>query len=102
MTNSARANARRHGAFLGWFQTQFQRLHLRRLRGTGIEVWELDVPVHSKALTVDGVMASIGSYNFSTSSEKNLEATCVVHDPALVTEVEAMFDRDLRGARRVQ
>lgn len=102
VTNSARANARRHGAFVGWFQTQYQRWQRRRLQGTGIEVWEMDVPIHSKALTVDGVLASIGSYNFSTSSEKNLEATCLIHDPALVTEVEAMFDRDLRRARRVQ
>lgn len=102
LTNSARANARRQGRILGWFQSLFQRLQLRRLRGSGIEVWEQDVPLHSKALTVDGVLASIGSYNYSTSSEKHLEATCVVYDPALVTEVEAMFDRDLRAARRVQ
>lgn len=102
ITNSARANARRNGAFVGWFQTQFQRWKLRGLRGTGIEVWELDVPLHSKALTVDGVLASIGSYNYSTSSENNLEATCVVYDPALVTEVEAMFERDLAAGRRVQ
>lgn len=102
VTNSARANSRRYGAFIGWFQTQFQRWHLRRLKGTGIQVWEMDVPIHSKALSVDGVLASIGSYNYSTSSEKNLEATCVVYDPALVTEVESMFDRDLRSARRVQ
>jgi cardiolipin synthase len=102
LTNSARANARRQGAFLGWFQTQYERLQLRRLRGTGVEVWELDVPLHSKALTVDGVVASIASYNFSSSSEKNLEAACVIYDPALVTDVEAMFERDLAGARRVQ
>lgn len=102
LTNSLRANMRRHGTVIGWVQYQFTRRHVRRLRGTGIEVWELDVPIHSKALTVDGVMASIGSYNFSTSSEKNLEATYVIHDPTLVTEVEAMFDRDLNRARRVQ
>ncbi len=102
VTNSARANARRQGALLGWFQTQYLRLQMRRLRNTGIQVWEIDVPIHSKALTVDGVMASIGSYNYSSSSEKNLESTCVIYDPALITEVETMFDRDLRGGRRVQ
>lgn len=100
LTNSLRANIRRNGALVGWIQFQFTRLQLRRLRGTGVEVWELDVPIHSKALTVDGVLASIGSYNFSTSSERNLEATCVSYDPALIGEVEAMFDRDLRAARR--
>lgn len=102
LTNSPRANARRHGPFLGWFQSLYQRLQRLRLRGSGIEVWELDVPIHSKALTVDGVLASIGSYNYSSSSERNLEATCVVYDPALVHEVEAMFERDLQRARRVQ
>jgi cardiolipin synthase len=102
VTNSLRANIRRNGAFAGWLQFQFTRLQLRRLRGTGVEVWELDVPLHSKALTVDGVLASVGSYNFSSSSEKNLEATVVSYDPALIGEVEAMFDRDLRAARRVQ
>lgn len=102
VTNSARANRRRVGWLLGLFQSAFQRLQRLRLRGTGIEMWELDVPLHSKALTVDGVMASIGSYNYSSSSERNLEAACVVYDPALVHEVEAMFARDLAAARRVQ
>jgi cardiolipin synthase len=102
VTNSARANARRNGAIAGWFQTQYLRLQMRRLRNTGIQVWEIDVPIHSKALTVDGVMASVGSYNYSSSSENNLESTCVSYDPALITEVEAMFERDLRGGRRVQ
>lgn len=102
ITNSATANRRRQGWFLGWFQTQYQRLQMRRLRGTGIEVWEIDVPLHSKALTVDGVLASVASYNYSSSSERNLEAACVVYDPAFVHEVEAMFERDLQGGRRVQ
>lgn len=102
LTNSLRANIRRSGSIIGWVQYQFTRRHIRRLRGTGIEVWELDVPIHSKALTVDGVLASIGSYNFSSSSEKNLEATYVIHDPALITDVEAMFERDLNRANRVQ
>lgn len=102
VTNSALANRRRNGVIAGWFQTQYLRLQMRRLRNTGIQVWEIDVPIHSKAMTVDGVMASIGSYNYSSSSEKNLESTCVSYDPALITEVEAMFDRDLRGGRRVQ
>jgi cardiolipin synthase A/B len=102
VTNSARANARKWGAFLGWFQTRFQRVQLWRIRNKGFEVWELDVPVHSKVVTVDGVMASVGSYNFSTSSERNLEMTLVSHDPAFVTEVEAMFDRDLQGGRRIR
>ena len=69
---------------------------------TAIEVWESDVPIHSKVMTIDGVMASIGSYNFSTTSQKNMELTVEVHDPTLVSEVEQMIERDLQQATRAR
>jgi cardiolipin synthase len=102
ITNSLRASIRRVG-FLGWFQYYYLRfLRWMRLRNTGIEVWESDVPLHSKVMTIDGVLASIGSYNFSTSSQRNLELTLEVHDPVLVSDVEHMIERDLLQATRAQ
>ncbi|GIW70864.1 MAG: cardiolipin synthase B [Planctomycetota bacterium] len=100
VTNSARAFIARNG-ITGWFQHWVAAVLQRMLFfGTGIEIWELDTPLHSNAMTVDGVMASIGSYNFSVSSEKNFESTLVIYDPALVRAVEQMFQRDLGRARR--
>ena len=62
---------------------------------------EHDVPVHSKAVVVDGVMAAVGSYNLASSkSDVNLETTFVVYDRALVGEVQAMLDRDLARSTR--
>lgn len=63
----------------------------------------LDAPVHSKALVVDGVMASVGSYNLgSKSADTKLESTLVVYDPAAVAEVEAMLLRDLANSTRLR
>jgi cardiolipin synthase A/B len=102
ITNSLRASIRRVG-FVGWFQYYYLRiLRWLRLRNTAIEVWESDVPIHSKVMTIDGVMASIGSYNFSTTSQKNMELTVEVHDPTLVSEVEQMIERDLQQATRAR
>jgi len=70
--------------------------------GTGVEVYELDQPIHSKAFTVDGVLASVGSYNFNrTSVRLNLECSAIGYEAAFVRSVEEMFDRDMARARRV-
>ena len=54
-----------------------------------------------KALTVDGVMASVGSYNFSSNSDTNMESTIVTHDPDLVRDVETMLEADRLTSTRV-
>ena len=69
---------------------------------TGIEVWESRVPIHSKVMTVDGVMASVGSYNFSTTSQKNRESTYLVYDPLLVRDAEFLIEFDLLRSTRAQ
>jgi cardiolipin synthase len=105
ITNSERANRRAiDPSFAGWLRYHFlSRPNYRRLRGTGIEVREVDVFTHSKALVVDAAVASVGSYNFSASSvEDNTEGTLILHDPAAVAEVEAMLLEDLDRSRRVQ
>ncbi len=104
VTNSRAAYMARQGAVIGFFQDLWIRMiYRRKLRAPGIEVWEMDTPLHSKALTVDGVLASIGSYNLGESSiARNTEQVLITHDPAAVLAVEQMFDRDLARARRVQ
>jgi cardiolipin synthase A/B len=102
ITNSLRADLRRN-RFFGFFQYYYLKwFTLRRLRGTGIEVWEIDTPIHSKALTIDGVMASVGSYNFSSTADKYLEATSVIYDPNVIRMVEEMMQRDLNIGRRIR
>ena len=102
ITNSLLANMRHIGGFSGWFQYYYNRLVRRlRLRNSGIEVWELDQPTHSKVMTVDGVLASVGSYNLSSTADKYLEGTFVAYDPGLVAATELMLDRDLQTATRV-
>ena len=102
VTNSRRACMKRY-SLGGWFQYYFLSYTYRlRLRRTGIEVWETDVPLHSKTLTVDGIMASVSSYNFSQVSNKNMENAAITYDPVVVRELEAIFERDLQHSRRVR
>lgn len=104
VTNSKKAYQAKSGWFAGWWQNWWiQTFDRPLLDSPGIEIWEMDTPIHSKALTIDGVMASIGSYNMGESSiERNTEQTIVSYDPATIRAVEEMFDRDLARARRVQ
>jgi len=103
ITRSELATQRMAGKWIGkaWYRTMSKKLEV--FVEAGIEVWEMDVGVHSKALVVDGVMASVGSYNLgSAKSDENLESTYVMHDPALIASVEAMLARDLARAQRVE
>ncbi len=104
ITNSKKAYQKRMGKLAGLFVYHgLKALYRRRVKSPGIEIHELDVPIHSKVLTVDGVLASIGSYNVGPSSvEKNTEQVLVTYDPPTVRAVEEMFDRDLARSRRVQ
>ncbi len=104
LTNSRTAYQARNGKIFGFFQDLWLDLFDRpKLAAPGIEVWEADTPIHSKAMTVDGVVASIGSYNLGKSSIRhNTETNLVIYDPAVVRAVEEMFERDLAKARRVQ
>lgn len=102
ITNSLEASLRRVGLG-GWFQYVYLKfIRWLRLRQTGIEVWETPVPIHTKVMTVDGVMAAIGSYNYSRTSQKNMESTYVVYDPIVVRDAEFLIEFDLLRSRRTQ
>jgi cardiolipin synthase len=51
--------------------------------------------IHSKAMIIDGDAALIGSINYSmTSLDRNREIAMRIQEPALVTRVAAVYERD--------
>ena len=57
---------------------------------------------HSKVLTLDGLLVSVGSTNFDNRSFRlNDEATLNLFDAAFARQQTALFDADLARARRV-
>ncbi|OGR52613.1 MAG: hypothetical protein A2049_05610 [Elusimicrobia bacterium GWA2_62_23] len=58
--------------------------------------------LHSKFLTVDGVFATVGSYNFHPKSIRHeREVNLHVLDRQFTSKMEATFQNDLRSATRV-
>lgn len=57
---------------------------------------------HSKLFAVDGVLASLGSYNLAPASfNKHTEGTVVITDPTFAHSAEVMFQNDLEFTREV-
>jgi cardiolipin synthase len=57
---------------------------------------------HSKVMIVDGLLVSVGSTNFDTRSFRlNDEANLNVYDAEFAAQQVAVFEQDLRHARRV-
>jgi cardiolipin synthase len=69
----------------------------------GVKIWELDQAfLHSKTVSVDGRLASVGSANMDQRSFRlNFEANAVVFGPSLARELERVFERDCERARPV-
>jgi cardiolipin synthase len=74
-----------------------------RLLVAGVRVFELRASVlHAKTAVVDGVSASVGSFNLDHWSERrNLEVVVSAFDPEAARELERHFETDLEGAREV-
>jgi cardiolipin synthase len=74
-----------------------------RLLEMGIEIAEYrPTMMHTKAITVDGVMSIIGSANFDNRSlELNDELNVAVFDPGLVARLRADFERDLQQSKKL-
>jgi cardiolipin synthase len=75
-----------------------------RLLGCGVKVWNFQTSMlHTKIMTVDGVLANIGSANVnSRSTELDEEVNLVVFDPTVVAELDAQFDEDLEASERIE
>lgn len=67
----------------------------------GARVWAYELTVlHTKVITVDGAVASVGSVNFDARSLTLDDEVClVVLDPAVVEELDARFEADRRQCR---
>jgi cardiolipin synthase len=69
----------------------------------GIRIYELfGQTLHAKTAEIDGVYASVGSYNLDHwSARRNLEVNVSVIDPSLASQLEAHFYLDLKSAREI-
>jgi cardiolipin synthase len=67
------------------------------LLGAGVRLWSYQVSMlHAKVITVDGVVASVGSANFTSRSLLlDDEVNVVVFDPDVVGVLDGHFDDDL-------
>lgn len=80
-----------------------QHLYGHLLRA-GVRIFELEARVlHAKTVTIDGVYASVGSFNLDYwSDRRNLEVSVSVLDRGAAGELEQQFLRDLEGAQEVR
>lgn len=80
------------------------RTYYRELLEAGVAIHEYQpTMIHTKTVTVDGIMALIGSPNFDTRSfALNYEEALVAYDSALVEKLDRSFRDDLAGSSRVE
>ncbi len=78
-----------------------RRVHLVLL-AAGVRIWRSTNVVHTKALAVDDIFVSIGSYNFDHRSlTYNLEMVVNVLDTAHATDVVDMIEGDITGSEEL-
>ena len=70
----------------------------------GVELWNFQPSMmHAKVMTVDGVVANIGSANLnSRSTACDEEINVVALDPDLVQVLDDQFDEDLERSVRIE
>jgi len=69
----------------------------RKLLDAGLRIFEYSgaAPLHAKGFVVDDVVAVIGSYNATFTSERHYtESAVAVHDTGLINDVLQMFEQD--------
>ena len=76
---------------------------LAEMAEAGAEVYVKEgETLHSKFMTVDGLFATVGSYNFHPKSIRHeREITLHAVDGGFAAEMESAFHRDLGSARRI-
>jgi cardiolipin synthase len=74
-----------------------------RLLDAGIELWCFQPSMlHAKVLTIDGLLANVGSANFNSRSiAEDEEVNLVVLDRDLTAELDRHFDEDLERSERI-
>jgi cardiolipin synthase len=73
------------------------------LLDAGVRLWSYQVSMlHAKVMTVDGLVASVGSANFTSRSLLlDDEVNLVVLDPAVVAALDDDFDADVARSEAV-
>jgi cardiolipin synthase len=81
-----------------WARQNSVRLYGELLRA-GVEIYEfMPTMLHQKTMVVDGVWATVGTTNFDNRSFALNEKTNVCfHDTALVEQLRAIFENDLKS-----
>jgi cardiolipin synthase len=71
----------------------------QQLLDAGVHIYVYPTPIHTKAISVDGKIATVGSSNVDNMSlYRNREIVTMVEDPAFVKRFDAqIFDRDVVG-----
>ena len=74
-----------------------------RLLESGVRIWHFQPSMlHAKIMTVDGVVANIGSANLNARSAKlDEEINLVALDPDLVRVLDAQFDADIERSEEI-
>jgi cardiolipin synthase len=74
-----------------------------RLLDCGVTIWEFQPSMlHAKIMTIDGILANIGSANLDArSTELNEEINLVALDSEVVRVLDAQFDEDLRRSQAI-
>jgi cardiolipin synthase len=75
-----------------------------RLLECGVKIWTFQPSMlHAKIMTVDGVIANIGSANLNArSTELDEEINLVAFDPDLVKVLDQQFDEDLERSVAIE
>jgi len=75
-----------------------------RLLDHGVKIWHFQpCMLHAKVMTVDGLVANVGSANFNArSTELDEEINLVAFDPALVRLLDDQFDEDLERSEEIE
>jgi cardiolipin synthase len=74
-----------------------------RLLESGVRIWLFQPSMlHAKVMTIDGVVANIGSANLNGRSTRlDEEINLVAFDPELVRVLDAQFDEDLERSEEI-
>ena len=82
-----------------WASMHIYHLLLRR----GVCIYELQQRMlHAKTVCIDGLYATIGSFNFDRMSVLNLEVNVTILDPDIAQQVEGQFFMDLLHSTEVK
>lgn len=73
------------------------------LHEAGVDIWTFQPSMlHAKIMTIDGLVASVGSANVNNrSTQFDEEVNLVLFDPVLTSLLDVRFDRDLLRAERI-